>query len=144
MDLNLIQLKIIDPDCYPTRNHAGDAGYDLRLSRDITVYPGYAERVGVGVCFGLPEGICGFVSHRSSLAFKHGCVCSYGVIDSSYTGEVQVLIFNHGRTQATFKKGDRVAQIVFAPVLYTKLEPVDSLVMGKAGFGSSGGYKNGK
>ena len=137
---NDIKVQVLDEQCIPKVGKYGDAGTDLRCAEHTYIPPLAKKIVGVGVAFGLNRDMCGIVTHRSSLAFKFGCTVSYGLIDSSFTGEVKICIFNHSHKGVYFKKGTRVAQIRFAEVPLTRFKKVDNLVAGKEGFGSSGGY----
>jgi len=124
----------------------GSAGMDLSacIDSDIVIKPGDIVKVPTGIAIELPDrGVAGFVFPRSGLSSKHGismanCV---GVIDSDYTGEILCPVINHGKTDYTIKNGDRIAQIVFMPVLNAVLEETDQLKKterGEGGFGSTG------
>ncbi|MDD4503794.1 MAG: dUTP diphosphatase [Clostridiaceae bacterium] len=124
----------------------GSAGIDLSacISEDITIKPGEIVKVNTGIAIQIPhKGIGGFIFPRSGLSSKHGislanCV---GVIDSDYTGEIICPVINHSKSDYTIKCGDRIAQIVFMPVLNVKLQQTDSLEAterGAGGFGSTG------
>ena len=124
----------------------GSAGMDLSacIPKDITVKPGEIVKVNTGIAIQIPDsGIGGFVFPRSGLSSKHGislanCV---GVIDSDYTGEIICPVINHGSSEYTIKPGDRIAQIVFLPVLKARLQEAESLEAterGSGGFGSTG------
>lgn len=125
---------------------AGSAGMDLSacIPAEITVRPGEIVKVNTGIAIQIPHsGIGGFVFPRSGLSSKHGislanCV---GVIDSDYTGEIICPVINHSSSAYTIKPGDRIAQIVFMPVLNVKLQETDVLEAtsrGAGGFGSTG------
>lgn len=125
---------------------AGSAGMDLSacIPEDIVIKPGERVMVKTGIAIQIPHsGIAGFVFPRSGLSSKHGislanCV---GVIDSDYTGELICPVINHGNSEYTIKPGDRIAQIVFMPVLKAKLQETDKLdatERGNGGFGSTG------
>lgn len=124
----------------------GSAGMDLSacIPEEITIKPGEIVRVNTGIAIQLPHsGIGGFVFPRSGLSSKHGislanCV---GVIDSDYTGEISCPVINHGNSDYTIKPGDRIAQMVFMPVLNARLQEVNKLEAterGSGGFGSTG------
>jgi dUTP pyrophosphatase len=92
----------------------------------------------------LPEGFEGQVRPRSGLAFKAGITClnSPGTVDADYRGEVKVILINHGPEDFTIRRGDRIAQLVIAPVVQARWAEVDSLddtARGVGGFGSTGG-----
>ncbi len=125
---------------------SGSAGLDLSacISEDIVVKPGEIVMVNTGIAIQIPHsGIGGFIFPRSGLSSKYGislanCV---GVIDSDYTGELICPVINHGSSDYTIKCGDRIAQIVFLPVLKVKLQEAENLITterGSGGFGSTG------
>ena len=125
---------------------AGSAGMDLSacIPEEIIIKPGEIVKVNTGIAIQIPHsGIGGFVFPRSGLASRHGislanCV---GVIDSDYTGELICPVINHSSSEYTIKPGDRIAQIVFMPVLNVKLQEADKLEAterGSGGFGSTG------
>lgn len=125
---------------------AGSAGMDLSacIPEEIVVKPGGIAMINTGIAIQIPHcGIGGFVFPRSGLASRHGislanCV---GVIDSDYTGELICPVINHGSSDYTIKPGDRIAQIVFMPVINVKLKETDKLEAterGSGGFGSTG------
>jgi dUTP pyrophosphatase len=124
----------------------GSAGMDLSacIPEDIIIKPGEIVMVKTGIAIQIPDNsIGGFVFPRSGLSSRHGislanCV---GVIDSDYTGEIMCPVINHGSSNYTIKCGDRIAQIVFMPVLKVKLQETDKLEAterGAGGFGSTG------
>ncbi|MGE5677637.1 MAG: dUTP diphosphatase, partial [Pseudomonadota bacterium] len=130
----------------PEYSTAGSAGLDLCacITEDLIVRPGEIIKVNTGIAIQIPNsGIGGFVFPRSGLSSKHGislanCV---GVIDSDYTGEILCPVINHSTKDYTIKPGDRIAQIVFMPVLQVRLQETDRLEetdRGSGGFGSTG------
>jgi dUTP pyrophosphatase len=128
----------------PTRAHEGDAGLDLYACEGAHIGPGERWSVGTGIAVEIPEGHAGLVLPRSGLARKHGIalVNSPGLIDSGYRGEVRVLLLNTDPAN-TFRveAGDRIAQLVIAPVALAEPVEVESLsdsLRGDGGFGSSG------
>ncbi|MGG0794034.1 dUTP diphosphatase [Brevibacillus laterosporus] len=125
----------------------GSAGLDLAacIEQDITIAPGERAKIPTGIAVQMPDaGMVGLVFPRSGNAFKHGISLTnaVGVIDSDYTGEIQVLLQNLDTTEPfVVKKGDRVAQLLFMPVMQARLEIVDELEKterGAGGFGSTG------
>jgi dUTP pyrophosphatase len=125
---------------------AGSAGIDLSacISEDIIIKPGEIVKVNTGIAIQIPHrGIGGFIFPRSGLSSRYGislanCV---GVIDSDYTGEIMCPVINHSCSDYTIKSGDRIAQLVFMPVLNVKLQQTDRLEAterGTGGFGSTG------
>ena len=128
----------------PTRAHEGDAGLDLYGCEEAHIGPGERWSVGTGVALEIPEGHAGLVLPRSGLARKHGIalVNSPGLIDSGYRGEVRILLLNTDPAN-TFKveAGDRIAQLVIAPIALAGPVEVEALAdsaRGDGGFGSSG------
>ena len=128
----------------PSRAHEGDAGLDLCACEAAHIGPGERWSVGTGIAVEIPEGHAGLVLPRSGLAKKHGIalVNAPGLIDSGYRGEIRVLLLNTDPAD-TFRvePGDRIAQLVIAPVAL--LEPVEAAALadsarGDGGFGSSG------
>ncbi len=127
----------------PRYETAGAAGMDLRADEPFTLAPGERRLVPTGLALEIPAGHEGQVRPRSGLAVRHGIalVNAPGTIDSDYRGEVQVLLVNLGQAPATFARGDRIAQLVIAPVTRATLEVVDDLGptgRGSGGFGSTG------
>ena len=126
---------------------AGAAGLDLRAAVSdgdpLTLAPGARALVPTGVAIALQEGYEAQVRPRSGLALKHGVTClnAPGTIDADYRGEIGVILINHGGEPFTVRRGDRIAQLVVAPVVQATLSLVDDLdgtVRGSRGFGSSG------
>ena len=126
------------------RAHETDAGVDLVANEDVIIPAGSRHLVKTGFRVELPAGTVGLVCPRSGLAAKHGVTVlnSSGVIDQGYTGEIGVILVNHGRGAHYIAKGDRIAQLLVMPVLTPVLERVDSIdektERGTHGFGSSG------
>jgi len=123
------------------------AGLDLRAAvpegAPLTLAPGAFALVPTGLQIALPDGTEGQVRPRSGLAFKRGVTVlnSPGTIDSSYRGEVGVLLINHGAEPFEVTRGERIAQLVVARYLPVRLVPVASLdatARGEGGFGSTG------
>jgi dUTP pyrophosphatase len=142
VDLRVEKLK--DEAKVPTRAHEGDAGLDLYACEAAHLGPGERWSVGTGVAVEIPGGHAGLVLPRSGLARDHGIglVNSPGLIDAGYRGEVRVLLLNTDPAE-TFRvePGDRIAQLVIAPVALAEPVEVESLTesaRGDGGFGSSG------
>ena len=132
----------------PAYETAGAAGMDLRAAvaeaEPIVLRPGARAAVPTGLAFALPQGFEGQVRPRSGLAARHGVtqVNTPGTIDSDYRGEVKVILINLGEEDFTIRRGDRVAQLVIAPVTqaqWSEVESLDETVRGEGGFGSTGG-----
>jgi dUTP pyrophosphatase len=127
----------------PRYETAGAAGLDLRADEPFSLAPGERRLVPTGLAVAIPPGFEGQVRPRSGLAARHGVgmVNAPGTIDSDYRGEVSVLLVNHGQAAVAFARGDRVAQLVIAPVVRAEVELVEVLPetgRGEGGFGSTG------
>ena len=121
------------------------AGMDIRAALDEprTLKPGERDLIPTGLQMALPMGYEAQIRPRSGLAYKHGITMlnTPGTIDSDYRGEVKVLAINHGDEPYKIEHGDRIAQMVIAPVYQPQIEETDSLPetnRGKGGFGSTG------
>ncbi len=132
---------------FPAHATPDSAGLDLRAavpeSEPLTLEPGAFALVPTGLQIRLPEGMEGQVRPRSGLAFKHGVTVlnSPGTIDRDYSGEVGVLLVNHGRQPFVVERGERIAQLVVARyerVRMAEAESLDATARGAGGFGSTG------
>lgn len=117
---------------------------DVLAAEDVTLKPGARHPVATGLAVAIPPGFEIQVRPRSGLALKHGISIpnTPGTIDSDYRGEVKVILINHGDSAFEVKRGDRIAQLVLAPVTQANWLPVDDLdetARGEGGFGSTGG-----
>lgn len=121
----------------------GDAGYDLFAIADYRVNPGQRALVDTGLHLEIPAGFVGLVKDRSSVAAA-GIHTLAGVIDSSYRGELKILLVNLGDSPYQISAGQKIAQLLVAPVYTQAIEYVDSLgdlassARGSGGFGSTG------
>lgn len=131
----------------PRQQTAGAAGVDLpaalAFGEDVTIAPGGIAMVPTGIAIALPEGYEAQIRPRSGLAAKHGVTVlnSPGTVDADYRGEVKVLLINHGREPFTLRRGDRIAQMVVAPVsavTFVETEMLDETERGEGGHGSTG------
>lgn len=128
----------------PTRAHEGDAGLDLYACEAAHLGPGERWSIGTGVAVEIPEGHAGLVLPRSGLARDHGIslVNSPGLIDAGYRGEVRVLLLNTDPADIfRIEPGERIAQLVIAPIALAEPVEVEALTesgRGDGGFGSSG------
>ena len=131
----------------PRYETAGSAGMDLRAAlpeaEPVTLQPGEWRLIPTGLSIALPEGYEAQVRPRSGLAAKHAisCVNTPGTVDSDYRGEIKVNLINHGREPFTIQRGERIAQMIIAPVIQAVWEPVEDLGdtdRGAGGFGSTG------
>jgi dUTP pyrophosphatase len=122
----------------------GAAGMDVVSAEDVTLAPGARHAVATGLAMAIPPGFEIQVRPRSGLALKHGISVpnAPGTIDSDYRGELKVILINHGAKPFEILRGDRVAQLVLAPVTRAAWLTVDELEAterGEGGFGSTGG-----
>ena len=121
------------------------AGCDVRaaVTEPLTLKPGERFMVPTGIAIAMPPGWEAQMRPRSGLAAKHGisCVNAPGTIDADYRGELKVILINHGSDDFTINRGDRIGQMVFAPVfqaVFEEVEELDETVRGSGGFGSTG------
>jgi dUTP pyrophosphatase len=128
----------------PRYAKGGDAGADIVSRIDITLNPGERALVPTGISIALPDGYAAFVHPRSGLAIKHGVtmVNAPGTVDAGFRGELQCIMINHDLNEpVTFKKGDRIAQLVIQKVERAEFVEVKDLPgsgRGTDGFGSTG------
>lgn len=129
----------------PAYESAGAAGLDLRaaLPEGLVLAPGERALVPTGLAMQLPEGFEGQVRPRSGLAVRHGITVlnAPGTVDSDYRGEIKVPLINHGSEPFPITRGDRIAQLVIAPVTHAELTEaaaLDPTERGAGGFGSTG------
>jgi len=140
-----VLIKRLDPDIpLPSYAKAGDAGADLATRIDFTIKPGERILVPTGISIALPDGYVALVHPRSGLAVKHGIsiVNTPGTVDAGYRGELQIILINLDQNQSiSFKKGDRIAQLVIQQVERAKFTEVSQLPgsdRSTGGFGSTG------
>jgi dUTP pyrophosphatase len=131
----------LDLPAYAT---TGAAGMDVVAAESITIAPGGRHAVATGLAVAIPEGFEIQVRPRSGLALKHGISVpnTPGTIDSDYRGEVKVILINLGTEDFAIQRGDRVAQLVLAPVTragWVEVSTLDETARGAGGFGSTGG-----
>ena len=129
----------------PAYATSGSAGMDVVSAEDVTIAPGARHAVVTGLSVAIPQGFEIQVRPRSGLAFKHGITVpnTPGTIDSDYRGELRVLLINHGSEDFAIARGDRVAQLVLAPVVqaaWSEVEELGATQRGAGGFGSTGGH----
>ena len=131
----------------PAYETALAAGMDLRAAvaedEPLTLRPGARFPVPTGLAMALPPGFEAQVRPRSGLAAKSGIIClnTPGTIDADYRGEVKVILINLGEEAVTIRRGDRIAQMVIAPVVqaaWTEVDSLDETARGEGGFGSTG------
>jgi dUTP pyrophosphatase len=129
----------------PTRATPGSSGYDLHaaVESDVVIAAGDRAVIPTGFAIAVPPGFEGQVRPRSGLALEHGIVLpnAPGTIDADYRGELKVIVMNAGKAAFTVRRGDRIAQLVIAPVADAEWEEVDALAptrRGERGFGHTG------
>ena len=144
-----IALKVLDERIrpyLPAYATPGSAGMDLRACIDapLTLFPGQAELVGTGVAIHIGDpGLAAMILPRSGLGHKHGIVLGnlVGLIDSDYQGPLMVSCWNRGHKMFTLNPMDRLAQILFVPIIHVDFREVacfDMSTRGEGGFGSTG------
>ena len=121
----------------------GAAGMDVLSAESLTLKPGQRHAVATGLSVAIPQGYEIQVRPRSGLALKHGISVpnTPGTIDSDYRGELKIILINHGDDDFAIERGDRVAQLVLAPVTqaaWEEVEDLDETTRGEGGFGSTG------
>jgi dUTP pyrophosphatase len=129
----------------PTYATPDSAGMDLMSAEngDVTLAPGARAMIATGIAIALPSGFEAQVRPRSGLAAKHGVTVanSPGTIDADYRGEIKVILINLGDAPVTLSRGDRVAQMIIAPVVqatWSEVTDLDDTARGAGGFGSTG------
>ena len=132
----------LDLPAYAT---AGAAGMDVLSAEALLMRPGQRAAVSTGFAVAIPDGYEIQVRPRSGLALKHGVTVpnTPGTIDSDYRGELKIILVNHGEEHFQIARGDRIAQLVLAPVTrarWDEVEELDETQRGEGGFGSTGGY----
>ena len=132
----------LDLPAYATE---GAAGMDIVSAEDVTLAPGARHAMATGLSVAIPAGYEIQVRPRSGLALKHGISIpnTPGTIDSDYRGELKVILINHGAEPFAIARGDRVAQLVLAPVTqaaWNEVADLDETERGAGGFGSTGGH----
>lgn len=128
----------------PTYATDGAAGMDVVAAEDVMIAPGGRHAVATGLAMAIPHGYEIQVRPRSGLALKYGITVpnTPGTIDSDYRGELKVILINHGTDSFAIRRGDRIAQLVLAPVTratWLHVDELDTTERGEGGFGSTGG-----
>jgi len=140
------EVKVICEGKFPEYAHATDSGCDLSYCGDrmVTLQPGERAVLPTGLKIELPSGYEAQIRPRSGLAAKYGItvVNTPGTVDTSYQGEIKIILINHGKEKFSIKNGDRIAQMVVSPVVQAKFQVVDTFEeeteRGENGFGSTG------
>lgn len=140
-----VKIKLFEGGKMPSYKTRGAAGADICafLNEDLVIRPGECAAVPTGISVEIPEGYEIQVRPRSGLAFKNGVTVlnTPGTIDSDYRGELMVILTNFGMEEFTVKNGDRIAQVVLAPVLqaaFVQAESLSQTERGEGGLGSTG------
>lgn len=137
--------RLREDACVPTYGSEAAAGADLyaAIDRSVTLAPGETKLIPHGLAMMIPKGYAGFIYARSGLATRRNLAPAnkVGVVDADYRGELMTPIHNHGSTPAVIEPGERIAQLVIAPVMRAEFFETDSLdetERGAGGFGSTG------
>jgi dUTP pyrophosphatase len=145
VEVRIARLRGAEDLPLPSRSTSGSSGFDLHAAvhAELRIEPGGRALVPTGVRIALPPGCEAQVRPRSGLALRHGIVLpnAPGTIDSDYRGEIQVILLNAGSQPFTVQRGDRIAQLVVAPVLaaeWREVADLDETSRGAGGFGHSG------
>lgn len=137
-----IKIKKLHVDAVmPEYAHPGDAGMDIRTITDAVLGPGEFTRIPTGLSIELPEGYVALIWDKSGLATNYALITLGGVIEHTYRGEYQIGVINLGTEPYTFRKGDKIAQLLIQPVVTAEPVEVDELsetVRGTGAFGSTG------
>ncbi|MBQ5906568.1 MAG: dUTP diphosphatase [Spirochaetia bacterium] len=145
--MNTCEIKCVAKDgvAVPSYETSGAAGADVRafLNEPVVIPVGKRAMIPTGLFFAIPEGFEIQVRPRSGLAAKNGVTVlnTPGTIDSDYRGEVKIILINLGDADFTVNNGDRIAQLIVAPVtqgIFVKTDKLDETERGAGGFGSTG------
>ena len=138
-------VAVLDENCLPVRQHLTDAGADLFARESITLHPGEAKPIPMGIKLEIPMGYVGLIFPRSGLATKKGLTLTntVGVIDADYRGEIICHMKNEGTFLYTIQKYERIAQLVVIPCLIGDFievseEELSDTKRGEGGFGHTG------
>jgi dUTP pyrophosphatase len=143
--LRIIRLTHGEGLALPAYETSGAAGLDLRaaITAELTLLPGMRALVPTGLALAVPQGFEAQIRPRSGLALKSGVTClnAPGTIDADYRGEVKIILINLGQEPFTILRGDRIAQMVIAPLVQAEIievETLDATLRHDGGFGSTG------
>lgn len=126
---------------FPAYGSEHAVGLDVVSAEEVTLPPGGRRPVRTGIAMAIPHGYEIQVRSRSGTAVRNGITCLTGTIDSDYRGELMVVLVNLGQDDFHIARGDRIAQLIPAPVLragFSKVDDLDATVRGEGGFGSTG------
>lgn len=146
IDVKILDSRIGNQFPLPAYATEGSAGLDLRacLDQDLSIEPGQTHLIPTGLAIHIADpGLAATILPRSGLGHKHGIVLGnlVGLIDSDYQGPLMVSIWNRGQETFTIEPGDRIAQLVFVPIVqaaFNVVEDFDATERGEGGFGHSG------
>ena len=133
--------KLVPHAIIPRRADEGSAGLDISSAEDVIIHSKKWLGVSTGIAISIPTDCYARIAPRSGLAFNKGIDVFAGVVDSSYRGEIKVILHNNGENDFNIKKGDRIAQLIFEKIYHTDLVEVQELTTttrGTGGFGSTG------
>ena len=139
-----LKIKRLHPDAIlPVRAHATDAGLDLYAAEQVGIPVLGRTLVGTGIAAAIPEGYVGYITPRSGLAHSNGITVlnSPGTIDAGFTGEIKIILINHGQAPYLIQPGERIAQLVIHKIELPWVQEVNELPTsdrGTNGFGSTG------
>ena len=125
----------------PKRAHSDDAGFDLRCVEDFTIEAGGTVVMPAGINIEIPDGYFGKIESRSGLFIKG--ILAQGVIDAGFRGPVKVIMWNLSKNDISFKRGDRIAQMIIQPladkiIMFKKADELSVSTRGENGYGSTG------
>jgi len=133
-------MKMASKATLPTRGSRFSAGHDLYALEDVLIPAQGQKLVGTWIAIGIPQGTYARIALRSGLAYKKSIGIGRGVIDANYTGEVKVIMMNHGKMSYQVQEGDRIAQMIIEKIDMSGMMEVDRLQItdrGNKGFGST-------
>ena len=139
-----LQIKRLHPDAVlPVRAHSTDAGLDLHAAEDVGIPVLGRNLVPTGIAVQIPKGYVGYITPRSGLAHSNGITVlnSPGTIDAGFTGEIKIILINHGQAPYLIQPGERIAQLVIHKIELPWVQEVNNLPTserGTNGFGSTG------
>lgn len=139
-----LKVKLINPDAkLPSYAHQGDSGMDIYSVEDKIINSGETALIKTGLKIELPEGTEAQVRPKSGIALKSSVTVlnTPGTVDQGFTGEICVILINHGKNEYKVNKGEKIAQMVIQPVIRVEVEQVEELSdssRGEGGFGSTG------
>jgi dUTP pyrophosphatase len=125
-----LKYKLLNDQAFPpARGHADDAGIDVKTPISFVLEPGQGIVLDMGIAFDIPKGEMLLVQTKSGIGTKRWCSTSTGatVIDENYRGEIHIQMWNFGDYTQEFNRGDKVAQLIEVPVIYSELEETDTL-----------------